>query len=54
MTVVNQPTNMNTTSAKPGSMAQAGSQWLSRAMAPNNSVKNAIEPIIGHLLSCGT
>ena len=46
--------NMYTTSAKPGSIAQAGSQSLSSAMAPSSSVKNAAEPTIGHVLECGT
>ena len=54
MTVPNQPMNMYTTSAKPGSIAHAGSQWLSSAMTPSSSVKNAAEPMIGHWLSWGT
>ncbi len=54
MTVVNQPMNMNTTSPKPGSIAQAGSHSLSKAMAPNNSVKKETEPTIGQMLECGT
>ena len=54
MTVLNHPMNMYTTSAKPGSIAQAGSQWLSSAMAPSSSVKNAADAMIGQRLSWGT
>ena len=57
MTVPNQPMNMYTTSAKPGSSTQpdsAGSQWLSSATAPNNSVKNDAEAMIGQWLEWGT
>ena len=46
--------NMKTTSAKPGTSAQAGAHSLSRQTAPSSNVKNEAEAMIGHLLSWGT
>ncbi len=54
MTSPNQPMNMYTTAAKPGTMAQAGPQSLSRQMTPSSSVKNDAEAMMGHLLEWGT
>ena len=55
MTVPNQPTNMNTSSARPAVMTHGpASTWLSHNAPPPTVVNSAIEPTIGHGLPCGT